>query len=165
MADSNWRRLVGLAIVLVGTVAPVAAYAPHRQGALQPDAAQYPAQQHSALTASLTRAVSASAAAVNGIADTAIKNGIIVIAAVTIGLAIGAGAFLFLIYKSGLGSVFSTATGAPDVRKHVPPDVMAASGLNGVKEVGVDDGSGGGGDGGAKPRSKWTSWVPRMGKR
>jgi hypothetical protein len=68
----------------------------------------------------------AAAAAKGGITDMIMKNMIIVIAAVCIGLMVGFATVAFFLWKSGLLGMFSKANGIPDAGGYVPDEAAGA---------------------------------------
>ncbi len=113
------------------------------------------------LVADATRG--AAAATAGGAMDVVMRNLIIVIAVGAVTALVVGAAFMYLLYRTGLGSVFSRATGVPDVRSSLPPDALKAAQLDGVKDVGTESDGGGeagvGGEGAGVETGK-RSWLP-----
>jgi len=60
-------------------------------------------------------------------ADELMKNLIIVIAAVSLGLLLGIGAVVYFVWKSGMLGLVTKATGIPDPVAALPPEAMDAA--------------------------------------
>jgi hypothetical protein len=104
--------------------------------------------------------------------DVVMRNMIIVIAVGAVTALVVGALFMYLLYRTGLGGLFSKATGVPDVRGAVPADALKAAQLDGVKDVGSEGdggdgggGAGGGADGGAAGGAVKRSWLPNWGRR
>ena len=60
-------------------------------------------------------------------ADELLKNLIIVIAALSLGLMVGIGIVVYFIWKSGMLGLVTKATGIPNPEEAVPPEAMDAA--------------------------------------
>jgi hypothetical protein len=129
-------------------------------------------QAHRAIAEGAVEAQSGGAAAshseATGAVDLVMRNMIIVIAVGAVTALVVGSLFMYLLYRTGLGGLFSKATGVPDVRGALPSDALKAAQLDGVKDVGSegDGGDGGGGAaGGAAGGAVKRSWLPNWGRR
>lgn len=88
----------------------------------QVDAAHAAQGRGLALTASLAGAGAGTSATAGGTADAIMKNTLIVIAAVSLGILVAIATVSYMLWKSGLLSMFSKAQGIPDPMGFVPTE-------------------------------------------
>lgn len=86
------------------------------------DAARHADGRSVSFAASLAGAGSASTATAGGTADAIMKNTLIVIAAVSLGILVAVAVVAYMLWKSGLLSMFSKAQGIPDPMGFVPSE-------------------------------------------